>query len=456
MRGLSRVDWLVAREILSLALVIIAVLSSVMFVFRIFAFADYVFMSQDGLATVLLFIVFLSPTIFKLTVPLSLLLASLMVTLRMSQDREIEALMACGASVLRIARAPTLLGLLAMVLSLYTGFFLEPVSREQLSRFKWMQAVRGIENFVESRLAEKTFLTDIFPLDGLKVSLFVENLTSGSKGDMEGVLLTIANPKSPGQDEIVLVASKGSIRKEMDKRFPDYVFRVQDGRIYQPVAAETKAEDRGASNVEAPRPERSGFVGPLTLETEQLLARAGDWDVFRFGELRLSIFSLFRRDSFSSDSGEVNIRTLKPSGYWAELKRRRKSSDWGRNKNYVRDHTYFYEAFAVPFACLFLPSIGICLGVSDPRRRPGHAYLGVGIFVFIFYATLMMCQQMALNYLVSPEVTLWLPPAVIMLMSGWVMRARVVYPPSASFGDMIRLDLQGSLRAVARCLGFRP
>ena len=54
MGAVSRVDWLVAREVLSLALVIVAIVSSVMFVFRIFAFAEYVFASQDALATVFL------------------------------------------------------------------------------------------------------------------------------------------------------------------------------------------------------------------------------------------------------------------------------------------------------------------------------------------------------------------------------------------------------------------
>jgi lipopolysaccharide export LptBFGC system permease protein LptF len=444
MQVLSRIDWYITREIISLALVIVAVVSSVMFVFRIFAFADYVFLSQDALSTVFLFVVFLLPTIFKLTIPLSLLLATLIVTLRMSQDREIEALLSCGASVLRLARAPTILGLLGMLTSMYTAFFLEPMSREQLGRFKWMQAVRGIENFVESRLDEKTFLTDVFPLDHVDVSLFVERLVSGRRGEMEGVLLNISDPRSKIRDDILLVARKGSIYKEEGDTFPDYVFRFEDGRIYQPSVRSPDSEDlepqgRPKATVRTPVLQGS-FVGPLPADAHELLTRAGDWEIFRFQELKVSMFSLFRRESRSDDESEVNIRTLPPRAYWTELKKRRMSQEWGRDRRIVRDHTYFYEAFTVPLACLFLPVVGICMGVCDPRRRPGHAYLGVGLFVLVFYATLMLCQQLALRYVIGPETTLWFPPLVLAALTAWIVRVRVIYPPSASFLNILRFE----------------
>lgn len=467
---MSKIDQLYAREILSLTFVIVAAVSSVMFVFRIFAYADYVFLSGNGIATLILFIVFLFPQIFKLTIPVSLLLASVMVTLRMSQDREIEALMSTGASVWRIARAPSILGVLAMIVSLYTGLFLEPISREQLGRFKWMQTVNGIENFVDSKLDEKTFLTDIFPLENLDVSLYVDRMKE-EKGAFQGVLLSVRNPQSPRHDEMILVAKEGYIRKEDEGGFPDYVFSAQDGRIYQPSfqegeggglypgfsagpAAQGIAEGdedtlTRSRRVSAPERERV-FLGPLPLEASQQMASAGSWDVFQFSTMRLSIFSLFRHQTASRSDNEVEIRTLGPFDYIRELRKRRNSPDWGTNQRYVRDHTYFYDAATVPLTCVFLPVIGICLGIADPRRRPGKAYLGMGVVMLLYFSISSICQQLALRFVVPPEMTLWVPPLVITLLTLWLVRIRTIYPPATTFREMVTLDYRCLSQAVSR------
>ncbi len=459
---MSKIDQLYAREILSLTFVIVAAISSVMFIFRIFAYADYVFLSGNGIGTLILFIVFLFPQIFKLTIPVSLLLASVMVTLRMSQDREIEALMSLGASVWRIVRAPSILGIFAMFLAIYTGLFLEPISREQLGRFKWMQTVNGIENFVDSKLAEKTFLTDIFPLENLDVSLYVDQMKE-EKGAFQGVLLSVRNPKSLRNDEMILVAKEGYIRKEADGGFPDYVFSARDGRIYQPSApgggggglslglsADPSGQNKnggkrdGAISGSVQRvstgQKPGAFLGPLPFEASKQMAESGNWDVFQFSSIRLSIFSLFRHQTVSRSDDEVEIRTLGPLDYIRELRKRRKSSEWGTNKSYVRDHTYFYESATVPLTCVFLPVIGICLGISDPRRRPGNAYLGLGLVMFLYFSILSTCQQLALRFVVPPELTLWLPPLVIALLTIWLVRIRTIYPPAATFREMLALD----------------
>jgi lipopolysaccharide export LptBFGC system permease protein LptF len=432
---LSRIDFLYAREILSLTAVFVASVSSVMFVFRILAYADFVFVSQDSLSTVILFIVFLFPSIFKLTIPISLLLASLVVTMRMCQDREIEALMASGASLWRLVRAPSLLGLLAFLASVYTGLYLEPYSREQMSQFRWMQTVKGIESFISSRLDDKTFLNDIFPLDDADVSLYVDSIAAES-GELNGVFLSISGSE-PSHD-MVLMGKTGYLRKEFDGTFPDYVFTVRSGRVYQPGGgAATPAEDLPHLVLS-----ENGLrkQGPVSESAATLLQELSAWDVFQFDEVKLSLFSLFRKHTADKDDERVDIRTLEPYAYIQELKKRRQGPDWGKNKKYVRDHTYFYEAATVPLSCLFLPMIGICLGVSDPRRKHGWAYLSLGVVMFIYYAVVMVCQQLALRFVIGPEWTLWLPPFVLALMTGILLRWRSAYPPSTGLFEAVASD----------------
>ncbi len=463
MTHLSRIDLLFAKEIVSLCLVIMASVSSVMFVFRIYAYADFIILSQDGLATLILFVVFLFPAIFKLTIPISLLLASLIVTIRMSQDRELEAMMANGASLWRLARAPTVVGFVAMVLSLYTGLYLEPYSREQMSQFRWMQTVRGLENFISSRLDDRAFLNDIFPLDDVDVSLYVENIPN-EKGDLEGVFLSLKAADNADESDMVLLGETGSLRKEFDGTFPDYVFTVNDGYVYQPgrlplvqvdppaSPANSGVEESGGGTesqmVSRALTYSGGEYGPLPQSVAEVAAGMAAWDVFQFTQLKLSIFSLFRRHKGESQDGEVGIRTLQPAAYLEELKRRRTSESWGSNQRYIRDHTYFYEAATVPLACLFLPMMGICLGLLDPRRKAGFAYLGLGIVMFIYYSAVKVCQQLALELVVSPELTLWLPSLVILALAMVLFRWRLVYPPSTRFVESVTLDFRALKAAL--------
>lgn len=451
---LSKFDLIYGKDVLRLTLVIVASVSSIMFVFRLFAFADFISLSQDGAATLVLFFVFLFPAIFKLTIPVSLLLASLVVTLRMSADREIEALMSSGASLWRVARAPLVLGFLAMLASLYTGLYLEPYSRQQMSQFRWMQAVRGLENFISSRLDDKVFLTDMFPLKTVDMALYFDQMDDKT-GDLTGVFLSVQDKETEDSLPLVLFGESGSLRKEEREGFPDFVFRVNRGFAYQPSAASSEslssvAEEETDKQAEAGYPSpvlpslefADDAFGPIDAQLDELLRSSSAWDVFEFNTLRISLFSLFRRQTLSEQSGEVDIRTLQPREYLEELSRRRSSDQWGKKRRYVRDHTYFYEAATIPFACIFLPVIGLCIGISDPRRKVGYAYLTLGIVMFIYYASAMLCQQLAYSFVLAPEVTLWFPPLVIIVMTFLMMRARSVYPPSVRFSESILLDFR--------------
>jgi lipopolysaccharide export LptBFGC system permease protein LptF len=185
---------------------------------------------------------------------------------------------------------------------------------------------------------------------------------------------------------------------------------------------------------------KSGFFGPLPEYATSLAKTSGNWEVFQFDEMKLSFFSLFRKQTLFNGESETDIRTLGPRDYLRELRKRRNSKQWGTNKRFVRDHTYFYEAATVPLSCLFLPVVGICLGISDPRRRPGYAYLALGFVLFCYYATVMICQQLALRFWVPPELTLVVPPLVILSLTALLMRWRSVFPPSTSFWESVFID----------------
>ncbi len=391
------------KEIIALTGVVMAALSSVMFLFRILNFVEYIFISQDGLVSFFMFVVFLFPSIFKFTVPISLLISTTVVTLRMSHDRELEAWMAAGVGVLRFCVAPFFCGTIVTLLTLWSALYLEPLSRREFRKFKWMHARRSVEALIENKLKEKTFLSELFRTGESSISFYVDK-TDDSRHEFKGVFLSISENKNAFST--VVVAESGSLRKEMRNGYSDYVFTLRNGTTYSP-------------RIEQGKPPQ--------------------WSTLHFAESRMSLVNLFSKqfDPGSFDSND--IRSLYPSEYLKELKKIREGDvNWRQNQRMVRDHGFFYEQVAVPFSCLFLPIIGVCLGMQDPRRKSSTAYLGLGICLLFYYASVMLCQQLALRNFAPPEITLWLPPLIMLILTLLMLRWRATNPPSTGFIEFLR------------------
>lgn len=424
---LKKLDRILAAEIAQLTLIIMAALSSVMFMFRLLSYADYIFVSSDGLMSIFMFVMFLLPSIFKLTVPVSLLLATTIVILRMASDRELEAWMSSGVGVVRMAATPLAMGGVVMLLSGFSALILEPYSRQEWQKFKWMSARKSVEAIIENRLREKTFLGELFSSGDTTIAFYTDTI-SESRKDFTGVFLAVSNKKS--RYSAVLVANAGSLQKEFRDGFSDYVFTLRDGHYYQPSQPRAGGYDR-SSVPGAPVNPANPFV-PLNPTL--------NWSVVKFEELKVSLVNMFS-GQFDPGAIEANdIRSLYPSDYWAALAELRKDPDWKENQRNIRNHSYFYEQIVVPFSCLFLPLIGLCLGIQDPRRKSGMAYLGLGVVAFVYYANIMLCQQLATRRIVPPEVTLYLPPVVLTAIALVMLRWRGAYPPSIGFKEFARIE----------------
>jgi lipopolysaccharide export LptBFGC system permease protein LptF len=407
----AKIDRLIFSEIASLTLVILAILSTVMFLFRILSMTDYLVLTQEGVLSLLMFVIFVVPNILKLTLPLSLLFAAAIVTVRMSGDRESEAWMSSGVSALRLCRAPFFLGLVFALMAAASALWMEPYARQQWRTFKWIHARKGVEAILENRLQEKTFISDLFQGGGTRVALYVDKIGQ-DKSRFSGVFLGI-NSSQEGQPSQILTAETGQLRKDSESGNYDYIFELRNGRLHQPLSS-------------------------------------GAWNVMAFDKLKISLVNMFQKQFEVGQFDANDLRSYYPARYIEELKELRNRSDWGSNQRSVRDHTYFYEQIVVPLSCLFFPVIGVCLGLQDPRRRAGVAYLGLVAIVFIFYAFIMFSQQMAVKFVFPPEVSLFLPLVSLFLMSIAVLVWRSRHPPSTIFSEFLAREWRKLFKPAAR------
>jgi lipopolysaccharide export LptBFGC system permease protein LptF len=415
---ISKLDKHLIIEIFVLTSIITASITSVMFMFRLLGYSEYIFVSSEGLFSILMFVVFLLPAIFKLTIPISLLLATLIVFQRLSNDRELEAWLSVGVSPLRMARGPMFMGLLVASITLFSALYLEPFSRREWRKFKWMHAKKSVEMILENKIREKTFISELFRTGDSDIGFYVERL-SEAKNTFEGVFLTIKSKQD--KHTFVLTAEQGTLVKTSNRGVSDFILQLKNGTFYYP-QTENKIQD-------------SQNLTDVVYTTVS------------FEKSSYSLISLFQAQfdpgSFNSD----DTRSLYPLEYWNSLKEMRQKPDWEKNAKGIRDHSFFYEQLVVPFACILLPLLGMCLGIQDPRRKPGMAYLGLGVVMFLTYATIMVSQQLALKLVASPEITLILSPICMTTVTLLCLRWRTLFPPGTLFREYILLSIR-SLRGT--------
>ena len=393
--------------------------------------------------SILMFVMFLLPSIFKLTVPLSLLLATTITVLRMSADHELEGWLASGVSVLRLAVAPLFLGIMVMSMSAFSALFLEPYSRQEWRKFKWMHARTSVEAIIENRLREKTFLSQLFQTGGNNIAFYADSLSENQK-DFTGVFLALTNKDAPYS--WVLVAKAGSLQKESRAGFSDYVFTLRNGHYYYPQNGKSVPFVSAIPGALAASGVPSAPGAVVASGVPSAPVPSLDWTVVKFDELKVSLVNLFQKQ-FDPGAFDANdIRSLFPREYLAELKDQRKKEGWRKDSRTIRNHSYFYENIVVPISCLFLPVIGLCLGVRDPRRKSAFAYLGLGLVVLVYYVSVMVCQQLASRFVAPPEITLVLPPLIMAALTTLLMRWRALYPPSVSFLEYFRSQVKRYVR----------
>jgi lipopolysaccharide export LptBFGC system permease protein LptF len=439
----KKIHLLVGGEVLSLTAVVTAALTSVLFLFRLLQYSEYIFASGDGLMSVFLFIVFLFPNIFKLTIPLSLLVGTTVAIARMSQDREIDAWMSCGVGALRICLAPFLVGLFITITAMSSALYLEPISRQEWLKYKWMYARRNVEQMLESRLNAKSFVSQPFNAGDTDICLYLDWL-SEDKRNFKGVFLAMQTRSD--RYASVIVAESGSLQRETKNGSFDYVFTVNNGRIYQPLV-----EIQNMSDVARQAPARFVFPkgGWKALEGELALLPSLGWRVLRFSTMNFSLVNLFHSQFEVADLDEDDLRSKKPVEYLEALRQIRQNPKWKRKRNKVRDHTFFYGQIVIPLSCLFLPVIGVMLGIHDPRRKVGTSYLGMAFVIFGFYAAVMLSQSLPAWQLTPPEVMLVLPPLSLLAIMLVLMRMRLLYPPSVGFLEFLRIELARIRRGKA-------
>ena len=343
-------DRYVVREILPPFLIALLVFTFVLIIPFIIEMAEQLIAKGVPWPTLLRLTATLVPQALGLTIPMSFLIAILVAFGRLSADREVMVLMACGVSPYRLLRPVFVLGI---VFWAATSWVMIDAIPNENQNYREITA-RIVADRAEGQVRPREFFED-FP----DTVLYVREVPA-SGGWQDVFAATTRDPAQP----VIYIARRG--RMVVDRRLRTIQMLLQDGTRHT-----TKSNEPGTYEVVRFK------EMILSLDPESVFPRTGP----ARGEREMSIAELQARIA------DLRAHNLSPHNPIMEIQKK----------------------FSIPVACFVFAELGVALGVS--HRRDGKLasfVLGIGV-IFVYYVVMFTAQAMTKGGLMPAWLAMWLP-----------------------------------------------
>jgi LPS export ABC transporter permease LptG/LPS export ABC transporter permease LptF len=302
------------------------------------------------------------PGILVYTIPISLLLGTLMGLGRLSADSEITAMRASGIGRLRLLVPLLAAGVVASSVMLYLTFELVPRSQQALSELKESRgalAFHGISTQVKPRVFEESIPGQV---------LYIQDIDRRT-GEWRNIFIAAErgrNDESGPGEPIVYTARAGRMTMPERGQLPE--LHLQD------------AQSHKAQNVQR----RKQF----------------QYDIDRSDALAITF----------EPSSDAKIPVSGPSlPSVEEMRFAALASYTPPDEQRVDYEVELHKRFAIPAACLVFALIGLAFGVSNQRTGRSYGLLVGLLFTATYYLLLLGGEQSARQGAVPSWVGVWGP-----------------------------------------------
>ena len=421
---LRLLDRYLIREIIPYVLLGLMLLTAIIFAQEASRFSELlVVASRNGLPMETLSRVMsaLVPGILVFTLPISLLIGTLVGLGRLSGDSEIVALGASGTSRLRILAPVVFLSLIVATVMMYITFNLLPKSIRNLTDLKANQSLifQGLNAELKARVFEESFpqkviyIEDIDRANSLWHNIFLVDLGKG-----------------PGQMTIV-TATSGSLRQGERSEMPE--LHLQRVSLHQTDTGEAEVQDGTESQNQLPQPASGpppvadpGGLGaqPSSQERQKdkekkkgannqpppyTAARFDEWTYgLEFSEEKKNDSTGIDRDAHQvEEMGWSDLIGYTPSDADAR--------EW---------RAEIHKRVALPAACLVFALLGVGFGITHVRiGRSFGLLLGLAITI-LYYLMALWGQHAALAGTLPVWMGMWLANIVLAAVGVMVILAQ--------------------------------
>jgi lipopolysaccharide export system permease protein len=384
MKRVRILDRYIFLELVTPFVLSMAVLTLVLFIQKIFRIAELVVSKGATLMATIKLFLYIMPNFLVITIPVSVLVASLTAFTRLSADSEITALKSSRISLYRMLRPVAFFAFLAFLAAAFTSLVVLPGANHALKEHLF--------NMVKSRAmvgVDPGVFTSTF--DGMVI--YVDKMKS--LDTMQGIFIS---DERSSQEPFVITAKRGKLI--VDQQSFNVTLAMEEGSIH------TIPRDEQSYTL-------SSFVaGRLYLDINQaLLPNASQGREFK----EMSTPELLR-----------TLRHLRSTGAPT-----------------LNAESEVHTRFAMPFACLIIGLIGAPLGIR--RSRTGKsAGIAIALMVFfVYYIILGTGKNLAEAGKLSAMAAYWMPNA-FMAVAGASLIFLKGQEISLGFMDRIRAAIRNA------------
>lgn len=345
----------ILKELLAPFIISLFFLTFVFLMTRIPEITNMVVNYNADIRMILLMIVYTMPRFLEFTIPMSVMVATLLTFMRMAGDNEIVALKGAGVSLYRLLPPVLLFCFAGVMLSMWVTIV--GVSWGKLALKKI--SVEIARSSADAALKERQFNSEIED-----VMIYVAHVDMKTR-TLQDVFIEDRRTKGVVS---VSVAPEGDLIKHKDEQF--YTIRLHNGVINQ-----VDMDQKSVNSIQ-------------------------------FGNYDINI-DLDRADH---TGGKINIE-MDERGFTDLVKYLR--SGMLSMKAYNEGILLLHEKFSLPFACLALGILAFPLGIQAASLRKSSGF-GMGVSFFLLYYCLLAfgwSAGEAGEY--HPAIAMWLPNCVI-------------------------------------------
>ena len=352
----------ITKELMSPFILGLLIFTFILLTNRILKLMDLVVNKGVGLDEVIKLIIFLLPSFFMLTIPMSVLLAILITLGRLSADGELIAMKASGISLYQIL--PPFIALCV------TGFLLT----NMLSLLLLPQGNRAFRNQLfslskrhsEANLQERIFNDDF---EGLIIYI---NEIPGQGKHMQGIVIS---DKRETEVPSLIIGEEGMIISDQNER--KVTLRLFNGSIH-----------RAAND-----------------------SRTYQKAIFKTYDMNLQL-----SNEESENDTEIKYSEQSIAALLKLLTDRSKEK-----KSLIKIQTEIHKRFAIPFACVVLGLVGIPFGAYRRKGNRSYGFVLCIIILFLYYVFLNFGETMAKRGILYPALGIWLPNVVLGIMGSYLL-----------------------------------
>ena len=343
-------DRYILQEMLPPFFISMAVLLFVLFLQKLFQLADLIISKGATLASTANILAYVVPGFLVITIPMSLIVASLTTFARLSADSEITAMKTSRISLYNMIRPVFLFALLAFAVTAYTSLILVPGANSALKAHLLSMVKSRALIGIEPGIFSNTF-------EGMVI--YVDKMDPDN--NLEGVFIS---DERSAREPYAIVAKRGSLIP--DQQSMKVTLAMQDGTI---------------------------LTQPRTEQAYTLM-------LFDHARLNLDISSTLLQNK-SPGKGPEDFESLE---LVQEINRLR-----AEGKAAYRYETELHKRLSIPFACILLGLIGAPLGIR--RSRSGKsAGIAIALLVFLVYFIILSgATNLAETGTLPAYLAFWVP-----------------------------------------------